>query len=64
MIDDEAMLSTVVATAFMQRRKTLRNALRKLAGPTDFTAAGIDPALRLACRAGVRGPVEVTAPYW
>ena len=45
-IDDEAMLSTVVATAFMQRRKTLRNALKKLAEPTDFAAVGIDPGLR------------------
>ncbi len=45
-IDNEAMLSTVVATAFMQRRKTLRNALRKLAEPADFAAVGIDPALR------------------
>ena len=24
----------------------------------------IDPELRLACRAGVHGPVEVTASYW
>jgi 2Fe-2S ferredoxin len=24
----------------------------------------IDPELRLACRVGVHGPVEVTASYW
>ena len=24
----------------------------------------VDPELRLACRAGVQGPVEVTASYW
>ena len=24
----------------------------------------IEPELRLACRAGVHGPVEVTASYW
>ena len=45
-IDNEAALSTLVATAFMQRRKTLRNSLKKLVGPTDFAAVGIDAALR------------------
>jgi len=45
-IDDEAALSTLVATAFMQRRKTLRNSLKKLADPGDFTAVGIDSGLR------------------
>lgn len=45
-IQDEAFLSTLVATAFMQRRKTLRNSLKKLAGREDFAAAGIDAGLR------------------
>jgi len=45
-IDDEAALSTLVATAFMQRRKTLRNALSKLASAEQLAAAGIDPGLR------------------
>ena len=46
MIEDEFGLSTLVATAFMQRRKTLRNALRSTAEPGDFEAVGIDPGLR------------------
>jgi len=45
-IDDEAGLSTLVATAFMQRRKTLRNSLKNEADAGDFAAAGIDPGLR------------------
>ena len=45
-IDDEAGLSTLVATAFMQRRKTLRNSLKKLADASDFQAVGIDAGLR------------------
>jgi len=45
-IDDEAALSALVAKAFMQRRKTLRNALRDLVAPADFEAVGIDPSLR------------------
>lgn len=36
----------VVAAAFSQRRKTLRNSLSGLVGPGDFAAAGIDPGLR------------------
>ncbi len=36
----------VVAAAFSQRRKTLRNSLSGLVGPDDFAAAGIDPGLR------------------
>ena len=39
-------LSTLVARAFMQRRKTLRNALREVAGAGDFEAVGIDAGLR------------------
>jgi 16S rRNA (adenine1518-N6/adenine1519-N6)-dimethyltransferase len=43
---DEDLFTRVVAAAFSQRRKTLRNALRALAGEGDFAAAGIDPARR------------------
>ena len=45
-IEDEAGLSSLVATAFMQRRKTLRNALRSEADSNDLEAVGIDPGLR------------------
>ena len=45
-IVDAPGLSTLVATAFMQRRKTLRNALRKVAGHADFEAVGIDAGAR------------------
>jgi 16S rRNA (adenine1518-N6/adenine1519-N6)-dimethyltransferase len=39
---DEALFARVVAAAFSQRRKTLRNALRPLGGLEDFERAGID----------------------
>lgn len=45
-IDDEAGLSTLVATAFMQRRKTARNSLKTLAQAQDFAAVGIDAGMR------------------
>ena len=45
-IADGAGLSTLVATAFMQRRKTLRNSLKKVLEATDFEAVGIDATLR------------------
>ncbi len=45
-IADEQRLSTLVATAFMQRRKTLRNSLRNEASIQDFEAVGIDPGRR------------------
>ena len=45
-IADEAGLSTLVATAFMQRRKTLRNALKGKADAADLAAVGIDGGLR------------------
>ncbi|MBT8107126.1 MAG: 16S rRNA (adenine(1518)-N(6)/adenine(1519)-N(6))-dimethyltransferase RsmA [Gammaproteobacteria bacterium] len=45
-IDSNRALSTLVATAFMQRRKTLRNALRQEADAGDLAAVGIDPGLR------------------
>jgi len=45
-IADGAELSTLVATAFMQRRKTLRNSLKKVVEAIDFTAVGIDARCR------------------
>ena len=45
-IDDQAALSSLVATAFMKRRKTLRNALKGVADADDFAAVSIDPGLR------------------
>ncbi len=45
-IADEAALSALVAKAFMQRRKTLRNALRDVVLPEDFESVDIDPGLR------------------
>ena len=43
---DEAHFARLVAAAFSQRRKTLRNAARALADETAFAAAGIDPSRR------------------
>jgi 16S rRNA (adenine1518-N6/adenine1519-N6)-dimethyltransferase len=45
-IADPALFSRVVAAAFMQRRKTLRNALSALADANAFDASGIDPQSR------------------
>jgi 16S rRNA (adenine1518-N6/adenine1519-N6)-dimethyltransferase len=45
-IADAALFSRVVSGAFMQRRKTLRNALSSLADEPTFAAAGIDPQAR------------------
>lgn len=45
-IEDSKMLSRLVAAAFSQRRKTIRNSLRQLADADDFAAVGIDPGLR------------------
>jgi 16S rRNA (adenine1518-N6/adenine1519-N6)-dimethyltransferase len=45
-IGDEGMFARVVAAAFMQRRKTLRNALAALADAATLEAAGIDPGAR------------------
>ncbi|MEJ2298539.1 MAG: 16S rRNA (adenine(1518)-N(6)/adenine(1519)-N(6))-dimethyltransferase RsmA, partial [Woeseiaceae bacterium] len=45
-IDDQQGLSSLVARAFSQRRKTLRNALRDVADAEDFEAVGIDAGLR------------------
>jgi len=43
---DEARFGRLVAAAFTQRRKTLRNALHGLADASAFDAAGIDPGRR------------------
>ncbi|MGB8516744.1 MAG: 16S rRNA (adenine(1518)-N(6)/adenine(1519)-N(6))-dimethyltransferase RsmA [Gallionella sp.] len=46
LVRDEKLFSAVVATAFGQRRKTLRNTLRSYLQETDFLALNIDPQLR------------------
>ena len=43
---DEALFSRVVATAFSQRRKTLRNTLSGVLNAEGFAALGIDPGQR------------------
>ena len=43
---DEALLERVVAAAFGQRRKTLRNTLRDYLDESDFSALALDPRLR------------------
>jgi 16S rRNA (adenine1518-N6/adenine1519-N6)-dimethyltransferase len=43
---DEVLFARLVAAAFSQRRKTLRNATRALAAGDVFTAAGIDAGRR------------------
>lgn len=43
---DEALFARVVATAFSQRRKTLRNTLAGLVTKEAFEHLGIDPGLR------------------
>ncbi len=45
-IDDIKLLSSLVAAAFSQRRKTLRNALKAHASEEDLHALDIDPGLR------------------
>ena len=45
-INDEAQLSQLVAQAFSQRRKTIRNALRNVVDETILESVGIDPGLR------------------
>jgi len=43
---DDALFARVVAAAFGQRRKTMRNALRTLASEADLERAGIAPGAR------------------
>ena len=45
-IDDEKRFSMLVAQAFSQRRKTIRNSLRKIVDKSVLELAGIDPGLR------------------
>ena len=46
MIADEALFARIVAAAFGQRRKTLRNAVKSFADEDAFARAGIDPQRR------------------
>jgi 16S rRNA (adenine1518-N6/adenine1519-N6)-dimethyltransferase len=46
LIRDEALFARVVAAAFGQRRKTLRNALASLADTAALEATAIDPGAR------------------
>ena len=43
---DEILFSQIVASAFSQRRKTLRNTLHSYLGLSDFNSLDIDPGLR------------------
>jgi 16S rRNA (adenine1518-N6/adenine1519-N6)-dimethyltransferase len=45
-IADEALFAQLVAAAFGQRRKTLRNALQQWATPADLERACVDPGAR------------------
>jgi 16S rRNA (adenine1518-N6/adenine1519-N6)-dimethyltransferase len=45
-IDSLAAYARVVAAAFSQRRKTLRNSLSGLLGVEAIAAAGVDPGAR------------------
>lgn len=45
-VRDEPLFARVVAAAFAQRRKTLRNALSGVADLPTLAAAGIDPSVR------------------
>lgn len=45
-VNDIAKLNRVVTQAFSQRRKTLRNSMKKLITEEEIVALGIDPTLR------------------
>jgi 16S rRNA (adenine1518-N6/adenine1519-N6)-dimethyltransferase len=45
-IADTALFARIVAAAFGQRRKTLRNALAGLLSAEQIRAAGVDPGAR------------------
>lgn len=45
-VQDETLFQKVVAAAFSQRRKMLRNTLAGLLTPEDFAAIGINPTMR------------------
>ncbi|MBI5919308.1 MAG: 16S rRNA (adenine(1518)-N(6)/adenine(1519)-N(6))-dimethyltransferase RsmA [Nitrosomonadales bacterium] len=46
LVKDQARFSAIVAAAFGQRRKTLRNTLKAYLNEEDFARLGIDPQLR------------------
>jgi 16S rRNA (adenine1518-N6/adenine1519-N6)-dimethyltransferase len=46
LITDRALFARIVAAAFSQRRKTLRNALSSLCAPSAIEGVGIDPSIR------------------
>ncbi|MDY6946140.1 MAG: 16S rRNA (adenine(1518)-N(6)/adenine(1519)-N(6))-dimethyltransferase RsmA [Pseudomonadota bacterium] len=56
-IGEPGHFASVVAAAFNQRRKTLRNSLKQLLDAEDIVAAGIDPGLR----AEVLSPAQFVA---
>jgi 16S rRNA (adenine1518-N6/adenine1519-N6)-dimethyltransferase len=45
-IEHPRQYAAIVAAAFSQRRKTLRNALKSLLSESEITQSGIDPSLR------------------
>ena len=45
-VRDEKILARIVAAAFSQRRKTLRNSLQEFMKESDYVALGIDSGLR------------------
>jgi len=45
-IEDDTLLAKVVTSAFMKRRKTIRNSLKDIAAVSDLDAVGIDAGLR------------------
>jgi 16S rRNA (adenine1518-N6/adenine1519-N6)-dimethyltransferase len=45
-IEDDALLAKVVTSAFMKRRKTIRNSLKDIVEVSDLDAVGIDAGLR------------------
>jgi len=45
-IEDDVLLSKIVTSAFMKRRKTIRNSLKDIVEVSDLDAVGIDAGLR------------------
>jgi 16S rRNA (adenine1518-N6/adenine1519-N6)-dimethyltransferase len=45
-VEHPRQYAAVVAAAFSQRRKTLRNSLKALLSPAEIAAAGVDPTVR------------------
>lgn len=54
-ISNNELLSSLVASAFSKRRKTVRNALRGIADVAQLERAGIDPAVR---------PEQISIEHW